>query len=254
MVAVADAMTVDAAPIACTVEAIKAARKQADAHVKAGAYAAAIALLDSDTCLLDADQPAPLQAQIAWRMSDLSFAYYKAGNYGACYGIAAAQTTPYIGNIGSVFDEGDAVMRALDYNAKLCLKAAEKERGPFVGADPCPFDENAFAIPGGGCLAFEAGKEDADGLLECGPVVVRDRKGGKRTVLELDGGNLADGSVCCNVQSVSFGKRPGARWAVLVVTEGKDCNGGTASSEEQHAYVLKGTKLELVHTLRAIAH
>jgi len=48
-----------------------------------------------------------------------------------------------------------------------------------------------------------------------------------------------------------FGKR-GATWAVLVESQGRDCNGGTASSEEQHE--LKGTKLELVHTLDAVAH
>src|SRR5512139_1730319 len=90
--AAVDATTVDAAPIACTAPAIGQARKEAEAHVKAGRYDAAIALLDSESCYLEMDQPDALKLQIAWRLSDLAFAYYKAGKFASCYSIAAGQT------------------------------------------------------------------------------------------------------------------------------------------------------------------
>jgi hypothetical protein len=259
-----DAPTVDAAPIACTAAAIGAARKEADAQVKAGKYDAAIALLRGDSCYLAPDQAEALQAQIAWRLSDLSFAYYKAGDFGSCYAVASAESTPYAGNVGFFFDEEDAVMKALAYNTKLCEAAAVKERGPFTPSGKCTLVEDAFAVPAAAldgtakaaCLVLEPGDKDAEDLNECGEVVlVRQSKKGKlsKTKLGVGDGNLGNGSVCCNVESVGFARR-GANLAVLVKSMGRDCNGGTASSEEQHAYELKGTSLEIFHTLGAVAH
>jgi hypothetical protein len=269
VVALADAAvdagaTVDAAPIACTAAAIGTARKQADAHVKAGSYDAAIALLRGDSCYLEADQTDALKSQIAWRLSDLSFAYYKAGQFASCYAVASAEATPYAGNVGFFFGEDDAVMKALEHNAKLCQDAAAKERGPFVAAGTCTFVEDAHALPASAleptdkaaCIVFEPGKKDTDDLNVCGDVtLVRQSKKGKlsRTKLAVTEGNLANGSVCCNIERVSFGRR-GANLAILVETLGRDCDGGTASSEEQHAYEVKGAALDLFHTLNATAH
>ena len=104
-------------------------------------------------------------------------------------------------------------------------------------------------------MVLEPGKKDSEDLNECGDVVlVRQSKKGKlsKTKLTADG-NLSNGSVCCNVESVGFARR-GANLAILVKTMGRDCNGGTASSEEQHAYELKGTTLTVFHVLGAIAH
>jgi len=262
--AASDARTVDAQPIECTAAAIATARKQADAHVKAAQYDAAIALLQSDACYLTADQPPALQKEIAWRLSDLSFAYYKAGQFGNCYAVASAEITPYAGNVGFFFDEGDGVMKALEHNAKLCQASATKERGPFTAAGKCTFEADGFALPANAldgtdqaaCLVIGAGDKDSDDLHTCGDVtIVRQSKKGKlaRTKLAIANGNLADGSVCCNVERVSFG-RHGVNLAILVETLGRDCNGGTASSEEQHAYEVKGAALELFHTLNATAH
>ena len=269
VVALADAavdagVTVDAAPTDCTAAAIGAARKQADAHLKAGSYDAAIALLRGDSCYLQQDQDAALQAQIAWRLSDLSFAYYKAGQFANCYGVASSEVTAYAGNVGFFFGEDDAVMKALEHNAKLCQDAAAKERGPFVAASKCTFAADAHALPAtaldaadkAACMVFGPGKKDTDDLTVCGDVtLVRQSKAGKlsRTKLAVTEGNLVNGSVCCNIEKVSFGRR-GANLAILVETEGKDCDGGTASSEEQHAYEVKGAALELFHTVNAIAH
>jgi hypothetical protein len=269
VVAIADAgldagATVDAAAIACTAAAIGQARKQADAHVKAGNFDAAIALLQDDGCYLQEEQPAPLKEQIAWRLSDLSFAYFKAKQFGNCYAVAAAQTPPYAGNVGFFFNDGDKVMTALEYNAKICQEAAAKERGPFASVGPCAFDEDAHSLPASelaatdkaACLVFAPDKQDGEGMNECGGVaLVRQSKKGKlsRTKLSVGEGNLGNGSVCCNLEAVSFGKR-GANLAILIETRGRDCNGGTASSEEQHAYELQGTTLELFHALNAVAH
>lgn len=261
-----DATTVDAAPIACTAQAIGQARKEAEAHVKAGRFDEAIKLLDSESCYLEMDQPDPLKLQIAWRLSDLAFAYYKAGQYANCYGIAAGQTPPYAGNVGFFFNESDGVMKALDYNAKICLEAAAKERGKFEpGSDTkCTLAKDAIEVPASAldgtdkaaCLVIGPGKKDEDDMNECGDVtLVRQSKKGRisRQKLEVTTGNLAEGSVCCNLEGASFG-RHGANLAILVETMGRDCNGGTASSEEQHAYELVGNKLELFHTIGAIAH
>lgn len=259
-----DAITPDAAPVACTVAAISSARKAGQVQMKAGNYDAAVAALQPGDCFLDQDQPPALQKEIAWRLSDLSFAYFKAGKHESCYAIASAETTPYVGNVGSVFDESDPVIRALEYNAKLCQEAAAKARGKFEAAGKCTLEEDGFAVPTSAldgtdqaaCLVVEPGKKDSDEMNECGAVVlVRKSQKGKlsRTKLVHDAGNLADGSRCCNIEGVSFGRR-GANLAILVETHGRDCNGGTAASEEQHAYELKGDALELFHSLSATAH
>lgn len=256
VVAVDAGPPVDAAPIACNAKAIGQARKEAEAHMKAKRHDAAIEILEhaGRECFLGADQDTALQAQIAWQLSDLSFAYHRAGRHAECYAIAAAQTTPYVGNVGHFFDEDHAVMRALSYNAAQCQKAIDAERGTFAKAVPCPFDDDAFAIPGGGCLKLEASTKDEDDMNACGPVVILRKTKPKRTVLTVEEGNLVNGSVCCNVGTMQFGTWKGATWAVLVMSDGRDCNGGTASSEEQHTYALEGTKLELVHAVRATAH
>lgn len=259
-----DATAPDAAPVECTAQAIGAVRKAAEAEVKAGKYDAAIALLATEGCYLDADQPASLQKAIAWRLSDLSFAYYKAGRFGDCYAIASAQVSPYIGNVGSVFDESDPVMKALEHNAGLCQDAAVKERGSFADSESCTLAENGYAVPASAldktdkaaCLVLGERKKDEDELVVCGDVtLVRQSKAGKlaRTKLAVSGGNLTDGGVCCNIESVGFG-RHGANLAILVQTMGRNCDGGTASTEEQHAYEVKGSALELYHSLSAAAH
>ena len=255
------AATADAAVevVACTARAIADARKRAQVHLKAGAFDAALALLDGGTCFLSSDQEPALQLQIAWQISDLAFAQYKAGRPEACYATAASQLLPYIGNVGEVFSDDTQVMRALAYNAQLCQKAIDKQRGAFIAA-PCALGiENAHGLPAqvlgpgaAACLVLEDGARAEEDLYACGKVVLV-RKGGARTVLEVEEGNLADSSVCCNVTGVSFAKRP-TGWAVLIETEGRDCNGGTAASEEQHVYELRGTTLELAHTVRAVAH
>ena len=264
--ALADAITIDAAPIACTAQAIGQARKEAEAHVKAGRFDEAIKLLDGGTCYLEMDQPDPLKLQIAWRLSDLAFAYYKAGRFADCYGLAAGQTPPYAGNVGFFFGESDGVMKALDYNANICEQAATKDRGKFeAGSDTkCTIAKDAIEVPASAldgtdkaaCLVIEPGKKDHNDMNECGDVtLVRQSKKGRisKQKLVITDGNLAEGSVCCNIEGVSFG-RHGANLAILVETLGRDCNGGTASSEEQHAYELVGDKLELFHSLGAIAH
>jgi hypothetical protein len=259
-----DAVPVDAAPIACTAAAIGASRKEADAHVKAGTYDAAIAILQADTCWLEDEHPEPLNAQIAWRVSDLAFAYFKAGKFGECYGTAAGQIPPYRGNIGQFFEDSHAVMKALAYNAKLCEKAAAKERGPFEASITCTLAQDAFGVPASAldgtdkaaCLVLEPGKKDEDDMNACGDVVlVRQSKKGRlsKTTLTVGEGNLGDGSTCCNVEGVSFSRR-GPKLAILVETLGRDCNGGTAASEEQHAYMLEGTTLDVFHSIGAIAH
>jgi hypothetical protein len=262
----ADASSVDAAPVECTAAAIGTARKEAQAQMKAGNYDAAIVLLRApDHCYLETDQPEALQAQIAWRLSDLSFAYYKAGDFASCYAVASAESTPYAGNVGFFFGEEDAVVKALIYNATLCEQAAAKERGPFeLASGKCTLVKDAFGLPTSAldgadrsaCLVLGPDKKDEEDLNECGDVVlVRQSKKGKlsKTPLTVGEGNLSNGSVCCNVESISFGRR-GANLAILVKTHGRDCNGGTASSEEQIAYELKGTTLEIFHVLAATAH
>ena len=71
---IADAADNVATP--CTAESVRAARKQAEAHVKAGAVAAAIELLER-SCRYQA-APDSVTDEAAWATSDLAFAYYKA--------------------------------------------------------------------------------------------------------------------------------------------------------------------------------
>lgn len=264
VVAVADAAapTVDAAPIACTTAALKAARKQAEAHVKAAQYDAAIALLQADGCYLDGDQDAALQQQIAWRISDLAFAYYKAGKFEQCYAEAASELAPYVGNVAHYIEDGP-VIQALDYNAKICLEAVNKQRGAFTPSTTCTLAEGAWGLPAAmldsgdreACIVKAEDTKDDD-MNVCGAVtLVRQPKKGKisRTPITLSEGNLADGSVCCNVETVSFQRRA-KTWAMLVVSNGRNCDGGTASSEEQVVYELDGTTLKAVHSMGASFH
>ncbi len=264
---VSDGAVVQAVPAVpgCTADEIAAARKQAQAQLDAGRFAEAIALLhDDSSCYLRFDQDEALQAQIAWRISDRAFAHYKAGDYASCYDLAAGQLSPHSGNVGSIFDETTRVVRALSHNAELCQAAVDKRRGPFAPAISCAIGRNGgYGVPASvlgadeqACLHISPDGKDADGMLDCGDIVlVRKPRSGKleRTVLTVATGNIVDPSLCCNVQSVRFAKRA-ASFAVLVVTDGRDCNGGTASSEEQHVYELRGSKLELVDTLNAVRH
>jgi hypothetical protein len=264
VVAIVDAApAVDAAPIACEVAALKAARKQADAYVKAGQYDAAIALLQPDGCYLEDEQSQALHEQIAWRISDLAYAYYKAGKLEDCYAVAASQLAPYRGNVDS-FDNLEKPSAALAYNAKLCQEAVDKKLGAFTDAAKCTLAEDAWGIPAealGGddreaCIVQSGDRKDEEGLRTCGEVtLVQQSKKGRlsRTKLKVDDGNLTDGSVCCNITSVGFARRP-KTWAMRVVTLGRNCDGGTASTEEQQVYELEGTALRSVHTMGAAFH
>jgi hypothetical protein len=205
------------------------------------------------------EQPAALNEQIAWTISDLAFAYYKAGKLEDCYGTADGQLAPYIGNVANVFDDKHKVMRALSYNADLCKKAIDKKLGAFVAATPCALAENGHGIPpavhGGkepACVVIQDVKREGEDDLECGAVSLV-TKGAAPKTLEPDGGNLGDPSLCCNLGKVSFQKR-GESWAMLVLSGGRDCFGGTASSSEQHVYELSGTTLKLVHRAESTYH
>jgi hypothetical protein len=254
--------TADAAPAKtpCTAKAIGEVRKQAEVELRAGHAAAAVKLLESVDCWIERDQPEPLRTQIAWRFSDLAFARFKAGDFAGCYAVAAAQGSPYPGNVGMEFAEDDAVVKALNHNAELCRNADHKARGTFTPATKCTLAGDygipAAIAPDAACLAIGASHKDKDELLVCGKVsLVQKPPGGKlvRRALDVAGGNLNNGSVCCNISEVSFAKR-GPSWAVRVHSDGRDCNGGTASSEEEHEYELSGTTLKLVHTFGATAH
>jgi hypothetical protein len=259
---VADASVVDAAPrqkIACTAKTIATARKQADGHVKAGRFDEAIALLDGDACYLESEQEPELQEQIAWRLSDLSLAYYKAGRYGDCYSLTGRELSPYAGNIAFFMD--GPVIKALEYNQKLCSSAIEKERGAFVKAGEC---KGGYSVPKAllaagvrsECVQQGDQSKDSDDLVVCGKITVVTTLASGKTVptpMNVVDGNLTDSSVCCNVESVGFAKQD-ADWTMLVKTEGKDCNGGTASSEEQMVYKRSGDRLEVVHAVGASFH
>lgn len=258
----ADASPPDAAEAACTAVAIKAVRKEADDLVKASKYREALALLDEGTCFIDDDQPRELQIQIAWRLSDRTFALYKAGELEACYAEAAGQLEPYVGNVAHIFEDGHAALSALEHNAKLCHDAMEKQRGEFAAAGACSLEDNTFAIPNHiagtdeHCLHFEDGKQDADEMWQCGAVtLLRGQPDGtvKRTRLTIDDGNLVDSGVCCTVGEPGFQKR-GSTWRMLVPSAGRNCDGGTAAMEAEDVYELTGTKLVLVHHLGAVHH
>jgi hypothetical protein len=247
--------------VACTAEAIAKVRKQAEAELRAGNADAAVALLQpGEHCFLENDgQSEALQRQIVWRISDLSFALFKAGKFEECYAIAASEAAPYPGNAAR-FD--DTVQNALEHNAKLCKEADHKARGAFQKPIKCNL-EGDWGIPAtvltgspAACLAIGASHKDKDNLLVCGKVsLVEKSPGGRvsRTKLAVDGGNLEESSICCNIDTVGFAKH-GATWAVRVHSEGRDCNGGTASSEEEIEYELHGTKLDVVHSLTATMH
>jgi hypothetical protein len=260
--AAVDASVVDAGPrtrISCTAKTIATARKQADGHVKAGRFDEAIALLHGDDCYLEPEQEAELQEQIAWRLSDLSLAYYKAGRYEDCYSVTGRELSPYAGNIAFFMD--GPIIKALEYNQKLCAAAIEKARGAFVQAGKC---KAGYSVPvalladgvTSECVQQGEQSKDSDDLVVCGKVtVVTTFASGKtvRTLMNVDDGNLTDSSVCCNVEWVGFA-RADSDWKMLVKTEGRDCNGGTASSEEQIVYKRAGDKLEQIHAVGAAFH
>ncbi len=261
-VTLADASPPDAAETPCTAVAIKAVRKQADDLVKAGKFREAVALLDAGSCFIEDEQPRELQAQIAWRLSDRTFALYKAGELEACYAEAAGQLEPYIGNVARVFEDGHPSLSALAHNAALCHEAIEKQRGEFADATACTLEDKSFAIPdqiAGSeeqCLLLEEGKQDADETWQCGAVMLlREQADGtvKRTRLTIDDGNLVDTGVCCTVGEPAFQKR-GSTWRMLVPSDGRNCDGGTAAMEAEDVYELTGTKLVLVHHLGAVHH
>lgn len=265
---VADAAAVkgDAAvaEVACTVDALKQLRKTADAHVKAGAPDKAVVLLDSVSCFLEEEQDAALNEQIAWSISDHAFALYKAGKHEDCYRVAESQLQPYRGNVAEVFGDDTKVVKALSYNSGLCRKAAEKKRGTFVERGPCALGDG-IGFPGDPNTCLDIGEmghtidEDGNQDRECGAIsLLEPGKGGKpaRTALTVEGdhdANLSDASVCCNNGSITFQKR-GTTWALLVTTEGENCQGGTARTSEEHVYELRGDKLVLVHKLDAAYH
>lgn len=257
-----DAAPLDAAGMPCTADAIKAVRKQAEGLVKAARYREALALLDEGSCFIDEDQPRALQAQLAWRLSDRTFALYKAGELEACYAEAAGQLEPYVGNLAHIFQDGHPSLDALEHNAQLCYAAITKQRGEFVAAGPCDLASDAFGIPDriagtdAHCLVIEEGKQVTDEPWECGAVVLlREQSNGsvKRTRLAIEEGNLVDSGVCCTIGGPAFQKR-GSTWRVIVPSAGRNCDGGTAAMEAEDVYELVGTKLVLVHHLGAVHH
>jgi hypothetical protein len=244
--------------VPCTVKDIKQARKDADTFIKAGKARDAVALLQRIQCWLDEGQDPALQEQIAWQISDLALALYKAGDPEACYARAAGQLDPYPHNVASSFGEDSAVIRALGYNAELCHKAGEKKRGPFVDAGECSGGDGVAVPPGilagaPACIVIGEPRKDADGNPMCGSVTLVQGKKRTRLAIASEDANLADPSVCCNISSFGFAKRKQG-WAMLVKSGGRNCQGGTANTSEEHVYELSGATLTLAHQLDYASH
>jgi hypothetical protein len=254
----------DALPdVPCTAADIKRVRKDADALVKAGHADQAVAQLEAINCWLEEGQAADLQEQIAWHISDLAFAQFKAGDPTGCYSTAESQTEPYPHNVAEVFGEDSKIVQSLAYNADLCRKVVEKKRGAFVDPIPCfDGDSDSKGIPpevsglkAPACFVIGPARKNADGDPVCGRLSLK-VKGQKTQVLALDAGdevNLADSGVCCNISDVKFGAGQYG-FTVLVVSGGRNCEGGTASTSEEDVYEHEGKFLRVASGLSLRAH
>ncbi len=251
----------------CTRDAVKRVRKRAEALVKAKHYQAAVDELNKVECHLAYDQPADLQAQLAWRLADLTWALHAAGNDSACYDIAAREVTTYAGNAAAILEQG-RVLDALAANADVCYRAEATKRGDFADATRCTLVDDALGVPTSAlasgdraaCLVIEPGATNPQEMaFECGDVtLVRLTSAGRitRTTLTLpEDSNLADGGVCCNLHDVQFARR-GNTFAFLAKTGGRNCDGGTASGseEEVHELARDGKTLGVVHSLDVAYH
>ncbi len=260
------APAVAAADDGCSLAAVKVTRKAATALMKQKKYAEAVKRLSGASCLVEDGQAPALQLQTAWLVSDLAFAYLKAGQPDQCYRTAEGQLwgeRPSVVYYAGQNDKLQPVIDALTYNSKVCHAAIEKARGAYIEAKACGDDGYAVPteiLPPGvktQCVVIEGGtaqgtSEDPahDGTGSCGAVklVTTPAKGKPiTTVLDVnganpDGVNLTDTSICCHRAYVGFQKRA-ATWAMLVKTSGPSCTGGTAQTAEEAVYKLAGTGL-----------
>lgn len=247
----------------CSAAEVRSVRERAQAELAAGRAAEAVRILEAMACPIELDQALDRNAEAAWAISDLSFARYKAGDLRGCYATAESQLLPYAGNVSQVFGDDDRVLRALQHNASLCREAIERGWGTFANAD-CELDPSSHGIPADAqapgskpsCLEIAAGKQNADGEWQCGTVTLISGRGTSkpaRLPVQLPASPLSDGSRCCNITQVGFA-RAGDALRIRVDGEGRDCNGGTASSAETSIYELKADTLTLIDTLDAAYH
>lgn len=266
-----------AAPLHCPHSEVAKGRAQAEQRMKAGDPAGAIAILKPlrETCGLysyrQVNGEREVNLDFYWIHSDLSFAYYKAGQYSACLSTLSELTYPGPPDGLAANDlENQPVGKAIAYNERLCETAFTKPYARLTDR-PCPDIKRAdaevrdsIALPtelsqngrwrcltfhGGATYeerkqALEAGKE-SDAKKLCPSLVATGSHGKKVAVLEIRQGTLTSPSNCCLVDSISAGVVDG-KPIVRLRGQGRDCFGGRAYYTSDEIFELRGSQLVLI--------
>jgi hypothetical protein len=244
----------------CSSAAIRTIRIQAHAALDHKNPTEAVRLLTQVTCALYDPDILTYAHELAWARSDLAYAYRIAGNPAQCYSIAERNFMPQPDAIAPLLDEDDRAVRALAANARACKADLEAGWGVFE-AGPCGWQPGAVGIPdrpsGPACLTVATPVASSDPICPVLTLVTRQPDGALRqTPLTLDpASELADPSVCCHIQSVTF-QRHDDGLRVRISGDGRDCWGGTAYSEEVAVYALQGQTLRWVagYDSEGVAH
>lgn len=239
--------------------AVTAARKAADAQVKAGKAKEAVAALAAvkERCFAQLAPAAKL-----WLLSEMAFAAHAAGDDPRCAEL-----------IGEADDDAithnPKVGKALLYNAGLCqpkeggcdykldsdepvckvkLALAYSDRNELTGykAPRCDIagHKSAIQLAPGACIAATAFKRRGEDDATC-PVLQRiDAKGKPHPLTIEKGAWLESPSDCCALRDIRV-KQDGAKTSVLLGSKeiSRDCFGGTASNDFLTRFDLDGDRL-----------
>lgn len=239
--------------------AVTAARKAADAQVKAGKARDAVAALGAikDRCFAQLAPAAKL-----WLLSELAFAAHAAGDDKRCAEV-----------IGEADDDAithhPKVGKALLYNAGLCqpkeggcdyqldadepvcklkLALAYSDRNELTGyeAPRCEIagQPSAVQLAPGACLVASAFQRRGEDDATC-PVLQRIDAKGKKHPLTIEKGTwIASPSDCCALRDLRV-KQDGGKPSILLGSKeiSRDCFGGTAANDFLTRFELDGDRL-----------
>ncbi len=286
IIAVNSALAAALARESCALERIEAARSEFEILYEKGEFDKARGIFSALERRCDLapghDRPRELNESFFRVESEKALAYLKGGDPLECLRTLAPlrRPSPPLGYAEFGFDDDAAVVKAIEHNAVLCQKAADRESSAFT-RKPCPLKDlpkilSGVALPMGGgasaaCLLLIGSKRGKDYYLDdsaaeptpsdaCPRVVSATAASGKILLRVLsvreDDGPLADVGACCGLERLGYARTSAGEVVELAASdEQPPCGGrGTARFLPSAVYRLAGDRLELLKDTTISSH